>query len=153
LSYTEKIKRTTYLEYHYNSAGFSHTDWKEWFSRGRNAKSLLQDPSTNEIGQQTLNLLWAFRQWSEDAQEPISRHSLFIRTFWEDAFTDSLDITEIVKINVMDGSFFMQPMLSYHLRKNLTVSLSANFFFGIRESEYGSLNPMGDIKAGVTFYF
>lgn len=153
LSYTGKDKRTTYLEYHYNEAGFSHTDWKEWFATGADAKKLLQDPSTDAVGRAMLGQLWAVRQWSKDAQEPISKHSLFIRLFWEDAFIDSLDITEIALINLMDGSFYNQIVLSYCLRKNLFLTLSSTLFIGSRKSEYGSLDPMGDIKAGIRLYF
>ncbi len=152
-SYTEEVKRTTYLEYHFNEAGFSHDDWCRWFATGAKAQTLLQNPQTNALGRGMLGLLWITRKWSQEAQEPLSRHSLFVRTFWEDALFNSLDLTGLARINLSDGSFFSQPMAEYHLRKNLTLSLSANLFIGSRESEYGSLNPLGEIKAGLIYYF
>ncbi|MFZ5572651.1 MAG: hypothetical protein ACOZF0_19815 [Thermodesulfobacteriota bacterium] len=152
-SYTEQINRTTHVEYHFNEAGFSHEDWVEWFETGNTAELLLQHPATRDLADGILGLLWTPRKWSLEAQEPLSRHSLFLRTQWQDALTVSLDLTAMARINPSDGSFFVQPKAEYHIRKDLTLNLSSNLFIGSRESEYGSLNPLGDITAGATWYF
>ncbi len=152
-SYTEKVNRTTFVEYHFNEAGFSQEDWDNWFSAGKEAGTLLQNPATEALGTGMLGQLWTTRKWSQEAQEPLSRHSIFIRTFWEDALVHSLDLTGITRISLLDGSFFAQPMAEYHIKKNLTLSLSVNLFIGSDETEYGSVNPKADVKAGATYYF
>jgi hypothetical protein len=152
-SYTEKVNRTTFVEYHFNEAGFTQADWDNWFNAGKEAGTLLQNPATEALGTGMLGQLWTTRKWSQEAQEPLSRHSIFIRTFWEDALIHSLDLTGITRISLLDGSFFAQPMAEYHIRKNLTLSLSVNLFIGSDETEYGSVNPKGDVKAGATCYF
>lgn len=152
-SYTEKVNRTTFVEYHFNEAGFSKEDWDNWFRTGKEAKTLLQNTATEALGLGILGQLWTTRKWSQEAQEPLSRHSIFIRNFWEDALIHSLDLTGITRINLSDGSFFAQPMAEYHIKKNLTLSLCVNLYIGSDETEYGSVSPIGDVKAGATYYF
>jgi hypothetical protein len=150
---TESVNRTTYVEYHFNEAGLSRRQWDQWFDIGTAATALLEHPETAFMGAELLGQLWSPRKWARDAQEPETRHSLFFRTYWRDAMIQSLDLTGIADINLTDGSFFVQPVAEYHLGKNYTLSLTLNLFMGDRESEYGSLHPMGDLRAGMTCYF
>ena len=98
-SYSEKINRTTNIEYHYNEAGFSSQNWDDWFSAGATAARLLQIPAMAGTGQSVLGQLWAIRQFAQEAQEPLSQHALFIRSFWQDALINRLDLTGIFQIN------------------------------------------------------
>lgn len=153
LSYTEKTNRTTHIEYHFNESGMTRRDWQTWFDTGKTAARLLLQPHTAATGNGILGQLWSFRSWAQQAQQPLNRHSLFIRTHWQDVMAPFLDLTAIALINLTDGSFFIQPMAEYHLRGNITLSLTVNLFIGVPESEYGSLDPMGNVKAGITYYF
>jgi hypothetical protein len=152
-SYTAKSNQTTYVEYHYNEAGLSGKDWQDWFDTGAGVAKLLNNPATAGVGQGMLGQLWSIRGFAQDAQEPLSRHYLFIRTHWEDAFVKKLDLTGIMQINLLDGSFFTQPMAEYHLSNLLTLTLTLNFFIGPDKSEFGSLQQWGNVKAGFTYYF
>ena len=93
------------------------------------------------------------RLFAQDAQEPLGRHYVFIRSHWQDAFEKHLDLTGILQINIQDGSFFAQPMGEYHLSSVLTLALTLNLFIGPERSEFGSLQQWGNIKGGFTYYF
>jgi hypothetical protein len=153
VSYTEKINRTTHIEYQYNEAGMTHKDWSDWFDAGSSAVGLMRQPNTRAFGTAVLGQLWGLRQWALFAQEPITQHALFIRTAWQDALIIALDLTGIASINLSDGSFFVQPLAEYHLNGNTTLSLTVNLFLGKHDSEFGSLDPMGNIQVGITYYF
>jgi len=152
-SYATKNKQTTYVEYHYNEAGFSRQDWRDWFDTGAGAARLVNTPATAGTGQGILGQLWSIRGEAQNAQEPLSKHYLFIRTHWEDALVKKLDLTGIFQLNLVDGSFFTQPMAEYHLSNFLTLTLSLNFFVGSDRSEFGSMQKSGNIKGGFTYYF
>lgn len=152
-SYTEKVNRTTYFEYHYNEAGFSPEDWNNWLNAGREAAKLSDSAPTGRARRGILARLWAIRAFAQDAQEPLSRHSLFVRSSWQDGFVKSLDLTGILQINLQDGSLFLQPLAEYHLSSKITLSLALDFFLGSEDSEFGTLQQLGNIRAGVKYYF
>jgi|GEM_PF-275950 len=152
-SYTEKVNRTTNFEYHFNEAGFSQRNWDDWLHAGAAAKSLLNNPRTEALGRGMLGQLWLVREAFQDAGEPIARHSLFIRSSWQDALVKSLDLTGILNISLRDGSFLAQPMAEYHLSSSWTLSLTMDFFIGSDRTDFGTLSRWGDIRAGVAFYF
>ena len=151
-SYSEKINRTTCFEYHYNEAGLSAKQWQDWFDSGARAAGMLNDPATMPVGKGLLGQLWSIRGFAQEAQEPLGRHYLFIRSNWQDAFVKKLDLTGILKINLLDGSFFVQPMGEYHLSNTMTLTLAFDFFVGPDRSEFGSLQQWGNVKAGFTYY-
>jgi hypothetical protein len=95
----------------------------------------------------------AIRQFDQEAEEPLSRHALFIRSFWQDALVYKLDITGIFQMNLEDKSFFIQPLAAYHLGDRTTLSLAFNFFLGAGESEYGSLPQLWNVRAGIQYFF
>jgi len=153
-SYTEKnINRTTYFEYQYNEAGLSQNEWNNWFAAGEAARGLLGNPATSAVGKGILGQLWAIREFAQEAQEPLSQHAIFIRSFWQDALVKKLDLTGIFQINILDGSLYLQPLAEYHLSNALTVSLAFDFYLGAKGSDFGSLPQWGDIRAGFRYYF
>jgi hypothetical protein len=152
-SYTEKINRTTYFEYHYHEAGFDGEDWNNWLDIGQEAANLPDGPPFDAIRQGILGQLWTIRSFARDIQEPLSRHYLFIRSGWEDGAVKNLDLTGILQVNLQDGSLFMQPMAEYHLSSRFTLSLTFDFFLGSETSEFGSLQQLADIRAGIKYYF
>jgi hypothetical protein len=152
-SYTEDVKRTTWLEYQYNESGFSRKDWEDWFDAGALAKDFLQNPALEALGRGMLGELWWIRKWAQDAQEPLNRHSLYIRSQWREAFLPKLDLSGIALINLYDGSCFLQPLAEYHISNSLTLGLTLNFFLGSDRSQFGSMQRIGDVKVGATYYF
>lgn len=152
-SYTDKSNRTTNIEYHYNEAGLSPEQWDKWFQAGAQGKSFLDNPATEAIGKSMLGQLWSVRQFAQEAEEPLSRHVLFIRSFWQDALIYKLDLTGIFQMNLEDKSFFIQPLAAYHLGDRTTLSLAFNFFLGSGESEYGSLPQLWNVRTGIQYFF
>jgi hypothetical protein len=152
-SYTEKINRTTYFEYHYNEAGFSADDWSQWFHAGVLARRLQEVSATEKNGRGMLAQLWWIRQYAQIVQEPLNRHSFMVKTQWKEAFVKKLDLSGLFVINPNDASFFLQPLAEYHLHPNLTLSLTLNCFLGSDQSEFGSLEQMGNVRVGATYYF
>jgi len=152
-SYTDKGNRTTNIEYHYNEAGLSPEQWDNWFRAGAQGKIFLDNPATEATGRNMLGQLWSVRQFAQEAEEPLSRHALFIRSFWQDALIYKLDLTGIFQMNLEDKSFFIQPLAAYHLGDRTTLSLAFNFFLGPGESEYGSLPQLWNVRAGIQYFF
>ncbi|MFH0785540.1 MAG: hypothetical protein V2B20_26835 [Pseudomonadota bacterium] len=152
-SYTDKGNRTTNIEYHYNEAGLSPEQWDNWFRAGAQGKIFLDNPATEAIGRNMLGQLWSVRQFALEAEEPLSRHALFIRSFWQDVLIYKLDLTGIFQMNLEDKSFFIQPLAAYHLGDRTTLNLAFNFFLGAGESEYGSLPQLWNVRAGIQYFF
>jgi len=152
-SYTEKINRTTYLEYQYNEAGLSPSEWNNWFATGETAKGFLGNPKTSAAGKGILAQLWAIREFSQEAQEPLSQHAFFIRSFWQNALVNKLDLTGIFQVNLQDGSLYLQPLAEYRLSNSVTLNLAFDFYLGAKKSDFGSLPQWGDIRAGFRYYF
>jgi len=136
-SYTTESRITFNLEYHYNQAGFSHQDWHNWFAAGAG-------PSSS---------LWYIRSYAADQQEPVSRHSIFLRADWTDAFVPDLDLTGFVNIDLYDGSGFAQVTADYHLSDNWTVGGLAAGAFGGKRSDFGSLPTAASLMVHINRYF
>jgi hypothetical protein len=124
-SYTVAAKITFNLEYHYNEAGFSGRDWRRWFDAGGDATAA---PT-----------LWYIRSYASDQQEPVGRHSVFLRADWPDAFTPDLDLTGFVNVDLADGSGLAELTADYHLSDAWTVGGIATATVGGAESDFGSL--------------
>lgn len=139
LSYTAEVKVTTNLEYHFNQAGFSGNDWKRWFEAGR-------QPSAR--GQ-----LWLIRQYAQDTQQPVSRHTGFLRTLWEDALVPDLNLTGIVEASLQDASTFLQIEADYFVSPKMTFGLTVGHNLGPRQSERGSLSETSSFMTTLRVYF
>ena len=141
-SYTEKdYQRATTVEYHYNQAGFDEQDWAQWFLAGQQRGVMRQAQ------------LWHIRRWAREAQQPLSRHSFFIRSFWENVLSPKLDLSGLLNIPLSDRSFFIQPQVDYQHSDNVVFSLNASFFVGSKQSEYGSLPEKANWRAEIRYYF
>jgi hypothetical protein len=152
-SFTESMhKRSTFVEYHYNEAGMSETDWKNWFIAGY-VEDLLDYPELYPVFQRVNVALWSIRDYAQRSMEPASRQVLFIRNQWQEAFTRKLDLVNLVQINTLDASFFAQSAAKYNLSDNLVISLTFYFYAGAEDSEYGSVNKWNVIKPGITYLF
>jgi hypothetical protein len=131
-SYTTASKQNFALEYDYHQAGFSRADWRNWFDIGQAGAA-----SPAVTGQ-----LWYLRSYALDQQEPLTRHSLFARAAWNDAFVPDLQLAALARIDAYDRSSFVQVTSSYFYSNRVTLMAIASANVGPARSEYGnSLQP------------
>ncbi|MDE2494105.1 MAG: hypothetical protein KGL97_09410 [Alphaproteobacteria bacterium] len=125
-SWTSVEKVTLNLEYHYHEAGFAQTDWHNWFDIGT------ADPAAAPE-------LWYVRGYASDQQQPMTRHQVFLRADWQDAFVPNLELSTISFVNLYDGSCLAQVSAGYYLSDLWTIGGYVGSSFGGRRSEWGSL--------------
>jgi hypothetical protein len=130
-SYTTESKITFNLEYHYDQDGLTGADWK-W-------------PLSRE--------LWFRRALAQDRQEPISRHSLFLRADWVDALVPRLELTGFINTDLGDGSSLAEANAAYYLSDRWTVGGQVGADLGGRRTDFGSLPQSLNLMAQVTRYF
>jgi len=134
-SYTTESRITFNLEYHFNQA-----DWRNWFA-GRPASS----PAAGE--------LWYLRNFALDQQYPISRHSVFLRADWVDAFVPRLELTGFVNADLYDGSSLVQLTADYYLSDHWTAGGLITANSGSARSNFGSLASDATFMVKVARYF
>jgi hypothetical protein len=131
------------LEYHFHEAGFSRQNLNDWFSNGQGTTS--SSPVARE--------LWYIRSYALDQQEPLTRHSLFLRADWVDAFIPQLEITGFINTDLYDGSDLAQVAADYYLSNAWTIGLQASANLGAKRSDFGSLPQAASFLLKVTRYF
>lgn len=141
-SYASESNITVNLEYHFYQPGFSHQDWRNWFAAGAGKSGASGVAST----------LWYIRSYAIDQQVPTSRHSVFLRANWVDAFVPYLNLTAIANVSLIDGSGFVQGNADYYLSQHWTIGGLGSFTFGTRRSEFGSLPQVGTILLRIVRY-
>jgi hypothetical protein len=143
-SYTTPLPRITFnLEYQYGQAGFTGTNWDDWFRRGRGTAAGSPIPAT----------LWYIRDYAVDQQRLTGRDYLFLRADWVDAFVPKLDLTGFVDADLHDGSGRLQVGADYYLSDRWTVGAQLLVDFGARQSDFGSLPQAGSLLLKVARYF
>jgi hypothetical protein len=142
-SWTSAAKVTVNLEYHYNQAGFSGADWRRWFAIGGAPGA--PPGVTNE--------LWYIRAYAAGVQEPLSRHELFLRADWTDAFITNLELTGFTFISLIDGSSLSQVSASYYLSSAWTIGAYASATLGGPHTERGSLPQAHSVILQAVRYF
>jgi hypothetical protein len=143
-SYTTALPRITFnLELHYDEAGFSGTDWDQWFRSGSGAAA----------GSPLAAALWYIRSYANDQQQLISRRFAFLRMDWVDALVPKLEVTGFVDTDLTDGSTRLQLGADYYLSDHWTVGALALIDAGGRRSDYGSLPQGGSVLVKVVRYF
>jgi len=128
-SYTTTKKIAFNLEYHFHEAGFSRADWNNWFATGQ-AQS-----GSSFVAKE----LWYIRSYALDQQEPVARHSTFLRADWVDAFVPNLEITGFINTDLYDGSSLTQASADYYISRSWTIGAQVNANVGSRHSDFGSL--------------
>ncbi len=152
-SYTESArKRSTFVEYHYNEAGMTRADWKNWYYAGY-IERLITFPELAPVYALVNTALWSIRDYAQRSMEPVTRQQIFIRNQWQEAFTKRLDLADLLQVNPLDRSFFAQSSAKYNLNDNLSLNLTLYFYAGAQRSEYGSVNKWNAIKTGLTYLF
>jgi hypothetical protein len=142
-SYTTETRITFNLEYHLNQAGFTQADWRNWFAAGQG-----RPVATPGVGE-----LWYLRNYALDQQEPVSRHSAFLRADWVDAFIPKLELIGFVNADLYDGSGLLQISADYYLSDHWTVGGLVAANFGSARSDFGSLAQSGNFMFKVARYF
>jgi len=142
-SYTTESKITFNLEYHYNQAGFSSSDWKRWFAlgEGRDANS----PITQQ--------LWSIRAYAAAMQEPLQQHAVFLRMDWVDFLVPKLELTGFALADVRDGSTLLQLTADYAKSDLWSFGVLATATTGGRRSNFGSLPQTNTILFKATRFF
>lgn len=135
-SYTTENKITINLEYHFDQASFTHADWRRWFAAGVPAGEL-----------------WYLRGYAQDQQEPISRHSAFLRADWVDAVVPDLELTAFANTDLYDGSSLIQATAAYYLSSTWTVGAQVSADAGGRRTDFGSLPQAFSTLLQITRYF
>lgn len=142
-SYTTSLPKITFnLEFHYDQAGFTGSDWDEWFRMGSAAA-----PAP------VANALWYVRDYAADQQQLISRRFAFLRMDWVDAFVPKLELSGFVDADLTDGSMRLQLGADYYLSDHWTVGALALLDIGRRRTDFGSLPQGGSVLLKVARYF
>jgi hypothetical protein len=142
-SYTGESKITWNFEYHYNEMGFSPQDWRNWFAVG--------SANTGRAG--VTQELWFIRGYALDQQEPVDRHSAFVRFDWTDAFVTDLELTGFADTDLRDGSTELQFTADYYLTREWTVGALAGANVGTKRSYFGTQPQAATLLAKVARYF
>ncbi|MGA7673716.1 MAG: hypothetical protein WCA78_01560 [Rhizomicrobium sp.] len=139
-SWTSEKKITLNLEYHFHQVGFTGADWRGWFDVGSANPALAPE-------------LWYVRGYASAQQQPMSRHQIFLRADWQDAFVTDLELSGIAFVNLTDGSGMMQVAANYNLSDAWSLGAYAGGTFGGRRSEWGSLPNASSAIFQVVRYF
>ncbi|MBV8168109.1 MAG: hypothetical protein JO021_15035 [Alphaproteobacteria bacterium] len=142
-SYATETRITLNLEYHYHQADFSDRDWRHWFAAGAAAPFNLA----------VTGPLWFIRSYALDQQEPVGRHSAFLRADWVDAFVPKLELAGFADIDLHDGSTLLQLTADYYLSNAWTIGALATANLGDVRSERGSLAQAGSVLVRLVRYF
>ena len=97
--------------------------------------------------------LWFIRSYALDRQDPLTRHSLFTRADWVDAFIRHLELTGFVNIDVYDRSSLVQLAADYFASSKWTVGVQASLNVGGRGSDFGSLPQRASLLFKLARYF
>ena len=142
-SFSPRPKVTVNVEYHFHQAGFDKRDWEQWFAAGERTTS-----TSLAAGQ-----LWFIRSYALDRQDPLTRHSLFGRVDWVDAFVRHLELTGFVNMDVYDRSSLVQIAADYFASNKWTVGVQASLNAGGPGSDFGSVPRRGGLLVKLARYF
>jgi hypothetical protein len=143
VSFTTPLPKITFnLEFLYSEAGFTGTDWDEWFRTGSAAGG------TSPIA----GALWYVRQYAADQQDLISRRFVFLRMDWVDAFVPKLEVSGFAETDLADGSTRLQLGADYYLSDHWTIGGLVLVDAGGRHSDFGSLPQRGSVLLKVVRY-
>jgi hypothetical protein len=142
-AYTNESNITFNFEFHYNEAGLSAEDWRNWFRAGQ------RDPRLPTQGQ-----LWSIRQLgARERQEPLSRREFFLRANWPEVIWPDLTLTGLVVHDAEDRSRLFQLEGSYALAARTSVKLRYAHFGGEADSNFGSSPTESTINLQLTHVF
>jgi len=142
-SWTVATALTFNVEYHFHEAGFSRTDWKNWFDLG----------SAPGGAGSLAGALWFIRRYASDQQEPVSRHQVFVRASWPRAVGPNLELSAFAFISLLDGSLLSQLSANYYVSSAWTAEVLASQNIGNSRTERGSFPQRSNLTLELTRYF
>jgi len=120
LTYTSPTNVTLTLEYDYNGAGLGAADWN----------ALRRGPAAAYA---------AYRGFVADRQDLPTRQAVFVYALWQDALFKHLDLTAMVRQDVVDNSRLQWLEARYHFTR-IDLALQAQLNNGRPGSNYGALS-------------
>lgn len=153
-SYTTAGNLTLALEYHFNGAGLDRDDWRRWFDAGLSRSRL----SGGGLSPRASSQLWAIRGLARDRQEPLSRHTAFLRVQQPDLLIPDLTLTglaqiDLAQIDLGNGSRMVQAELGYALGPASTMAVRIGHMSGPERSQYGSAARATSATVQAAFHF
>lgn len=143
-SFSTRPKLTLNVEYHFHQAGFDKRTWERWFVAGEGTTR----------ASLAAKELWLIRSYALDRQDPLTRHSVFARADWVDAFfIRHLELTGFLNMDMYDRSSLSQLAADYFASSKWTVGLQASVNAGGARSDFGSLPQCGSILFKLARYF
>jgi len=142
-SVSTRPKLTLNVEYHFHQAGFDKRNWERWFVAGEGTTG----------ASRAAKELWFIRSYALDRQDPVTRHSVFARADWVDAFIRHLELTGFVNMDVYDRSSLARLAADYFASSKWTVGLQASVNVGGLHSDFGSLPQRGSVLFKLARYF
>lgn len=143
VSYTTEADITFNFEYLLDQAGFSRTDWDNWFAAGGHAGP------TSPL----LDELWYLRRYAQDQQQQNTRQAYFVRADWVDAFDLKLELSAFALVDAYDHSGIAQLSADYYVSDTWTLGAQGVKYFGSRRSDFGSLGTSYSLLFSIAHYF
>jgi len=118
ISYTTSNNISLTAEYEYNGAAPDRTDW-------------------NALRQGSPLAYGLYRGLATNLQDPATRHNLFLYAFWQDALLKHLDLTAMLRNDLLDHSRLQWLEARYHWTR-FDVALQTQLNTGTATSNYGA---------------
>lgn len=131
-SYTLPINLTLTLEYHYNQAALSQTDWQ----------ALAHQPSQ----------YWAYRQYAFRQQDNPTQHNLFLLASWNNVLWRNLDLNLMLRRDLVDQSLQHWLEARYHF-KTADIALQWQSQSGSAGTQYGALPQQHSLQLLFKYFF
>lgn len=141
-SYTSASNINTTVEYHYNQAGMDNNDFDRFFALAR----------ANSANPATSGQLAGIALDAALNMQPLSKHSLFVRSNFGDILPD-LDVTLMANVSLVDYSASLQAQVNYDLRDNLSLVGRIGGNLGPDNSDYGSRSSAMFAEVGLNLHF
>lgn len=141
-AYTSDLDITTDVEYHFNEAGLTDSDWDTYFALGEAAND---NPAI-------IGPLLSMRGLARDRIEPASRHELMLRTTWTD-FIPDLSSTGLLIFDLVDSSYLAQLELTWNINPRASLTGQIARYEGSNDSNYGSLAQETTLSFQFNYYF
>jgi hypothetical protein len=133
LTYTTASKVSWTLEYEFDSAASSDTEWS----------ALRQAPP---------NFYSQYRMTTQNFQDLATKQNVFGYVSWHDAMVKNLDLNAMLRFSVADSSCLAWVEARYHLNK-IDLALQMQASSGSRRSEYAPSSYLYAWQALVRYYF
>ena len=141
-AYTSESNITTNVEYHYNEAGFSDNDWDAYFEAGAAANG-----NTAILGP-----LLSIRGLARNRIEPVSEHTMMLRSTWTDIIPD-FSATGLLFFDLVDNSYLAQLEAAWNINHSSSLVARIARLDGNNDSNYGSQERETTFNLQLNYYF